>query len=101
MLSAVAPFGEPVDVSAISGKSVLGLTYLVLAGTVVTFSAYMWLLGRVAPTRVATYAFVNPVVAMLLGWALADETLDAATLAATAVIVAAVAVAVTARPRLR
>ena len=70
------------------------------AGEFVTFSAYMWLLGRVAPTRVATYAFVNPVVAVLLGWALADETLDAATLAATAVIVAAVAVAVTARPRL-
>ena len=100
VLSAVAPFGESVDVSAISGKSVLGLSYLILAGTVVTFSAYMWLLGRVAPTRVATYAFVNPVVAVLLGWALADETLDAATLAATAVIVAAVAVAVTARPRL-
>ena len=67
----------------------------------VTFSAYMWLLGRVAPTRVATYAFVNPAVAVLLGWALAGETLDAATLAATAVIVAAVAVAVSAPPRRR
>ena len=100
VLSALAPFGASVHFSEISGKSVLGLSYLVLAGTVVTFSAYMWLLGRVAPTRVATYAFVNPVVAVLLGWALADETLDAATLAATAVIVAAVAVAVTARPRL-
>lgn len=100
VLSAMAPFGESVDVSQISGKSVLGLTYLVLAGTVVTFSAYMWVLGKVAPTRVATYAFVNPAVAVLLGWALADETLSAATLAATAVIVVAVAVAVTARPRL-
>ena len=99
VLAAMAPFGESVDVSAISGRSVLGLAYLVLAGTVVTFSAYMWLLGRVAPTRVATYAFVNPAVAVLLGWALADETLNAATLAATAVIVASVAVAVTARPR--
>jgi drug/metabolite transporter (DMT)-like permease len=100
VLSVLAPFGESVDISAISGKSIVGLGYLVLAGTVITFSAYMWLLGRVAPTRVATYAFVNPVVAVLLGWALADETLNAATLAATAVIVAAVAVAVTARPRL-
>ena len=100
VLSVLAPFGEPVDLSAISGKSIVGLSYLVLAGTVITFSAYMWLLGRVAPTRVATYAFVNPVVAVLLGWALADETLNAATLGATAVIVAAVAVAVTARPRL-
>jgi drug/metabolite transporter (DMT)-like permease len=99
VLSLMAPFGPSIDVSEISGRSVLGLTYLVLAGTVVTFSAYMWLLGKVAPTRVATYAFVNPAVAVLLGWALADETLNAATLAATAVIVAAVAVAVSARPR--
>ena len=58
--------------------------------------------GHVAPTRVATYAFVNPVVAVFLGWALANEQLTATTLVATAVIVAAVAVAVSdrsSRPR--
>jgi drug/metabolite transporter (DMT)-like permease len=64
---------------------------------VVTFTAYIWLLGHVAPTRVATYAFVNPVVAVFLGWALAGEPLTATTVVATAVIVAAVAVAVSDR----
>ena len=54
------------DAGRVSGKSLAGLAYLVVMGTVVTFSAYMWLLSHVAPTRVATYAFVNPAVAVLL-----------------------------------
>jgi drug/metabolite transporter (DMT)-like permease len=83
------------DLSAVSGRSLAGLVYLVLLGTVVTFAAFMWLLGHVPASRVATYAFVNPVVAVLLGWAIAGEALNTGTLAATAVIVAAVAVAVT------
>jgi drug/metabolite transporter (DMT)-like permease len=66
-------------------------------GTVVTFAAYMWLLDHVAPTRVATYAFVNPAVAVLLGWAVAGEDVGPVTLIATAVIIVAVAVAVTDR----
>jgi drug/metabolite transporter (DMT)-like permease len=91
--------GEAQDLrlSLVSGRSLAGLLYLVLLGTVVTFTAYIWLLGHVAPTRVATYAFVNPVVAVFLGWALADEQLTATTLTATTVIVAAVAVAVSDR----
>ena len=67
-------------------------------GTVVPFSAYMWLLSHLAPTRVATYAFVNPAVAVLLGWAVAGEALSPGTLLATAVIIGAVAVAVPDRP---
>jgi drug/metabolite transporter (DMT)-like permease len=78
----------------VSTRSALGLAYLILAGTVATFSAYIWLLRVVNPTRVATYAFVNPVVAVFLGWAVAGETLGAGTILATAVIVAAVAFAV-------
>jgi drug/metabolite transporter (DMT)-like permease len=91
--------GESADfhLADVSGKSIAGLLYLVLMGTVVTFSAYIWLLGHVSPTRVATYAFVNPVVAVFLGWAVADEQVTATTLIATAVIVAAVAVAVSDR----
>ena len=88
---------QDLQLSQVSGRSLAGLLYLVLLGTVVTFTAYIWLLGHVAPTRVATYAFVNPVVAVLLGWALAGERLTATTLVATAVIVAAVAVAVSDR----
>jgi drug/metabolite transporter (DMT)-like permease len=86
------------DTDAMTARSVGGLLYLVLLGTVVTFAAYMWLLGHVPASRVATYAFVNPVVAVLLGWAIAGEPLNAGTLLATAVIVVAVAVAVTTRP---
>jgi drug/metabolite transporter (DMT)-like permease len=88
---------QALQLSQVSGRSLAGLLYLVLLGTVVTFTAYIWLLGHVAPTRVATYAFVNPVVAVFLGWALANEQLTATTLIATAVIVAAVAVAVSDR----
>jgi drug/metabolite transporter (DMT)-like permease len=84
---------------AVTGKSAAGLAYLVVMGTVVTFSAYMWLLSHVDPTRVATYAFVNPAVAVVLGWAVAGEHLSAGTLLATAVIIGAVAVAVSDRPR--
>jgi drug/metabolite transporter (DMT)-like permease len=97
VISIVSGEAADLDVSQISGKSVAGLLYLVLLGTVVTFSAYIWLLGHVSPTRVATYAFVNPVVAVLLGWAIADEQITATTLIATAVIVAAVAVAISDR----
>ncbi len=85
------------DLADISGRSVGGLAYLVVFGTVVTFSAYVWLLREVAPARVATYAFVNPAVAVVLGWALAGESLTAGAVVASAVIVVAVAVAVSER----
>src|SRR6476660_6130028 len=92
---------QDLQLSQVSGRSIAGLLYLVLLGTVVTFTAYIWLLGHVAPTRVATYAFVNPVVAVFLGWGLAGEQLTATTLVATAVFVAAVAVAVSDRSSCR
>jgi drug/metabolite transporter (DMT)-like permease len=85
---------HPADVS---GRSLGGLAYLVVFGTVLTFSAYVWLLRAVAPARVATYAFVNPAVAVVLGWAVAGESLTAGAVVASAVIVAAVAVAVSER----
>jgi drug/metabolite transporter (DMT)-like permease len=81
----------------VTGRSIGGLAYLVVFGTVLTFSAYVWLLRVVAPARVATYAFVNPAVAVVLGWAVAGESLTAGAVVASAVIVAAVAVAVSER----
>lgn len=81
----------------VSDRSLGGLAYLVVFGTVVTFSAYVWLLRQVAPARVATYAFVNPAVAVVLGWALAGESLTVGAVIASAVIVLAVAVAVSER----
>lgn len=85
--------GEPArfDADAVSARSVLGLIYLIVLGSIVAFSAYVWLLRVSTPARVSTYAYVNPVVAVFLGWALADEALTARMLIAAAVIVSGVA----------
>ena len=75
---------------AISLRSLAALAYLVVFGSLVALTAYVWLLRQTTPARVSTYAYVNPVVAMLLGWALAGEPLSARTLVAAAVIVGGV-----------
>lgn len=80
-----------------SAKSILAFLYLILFGSLLGFTAYIWLLRVSTPAKVATYAYVNPVVAVLLGWALADEPLTSRTLLAAAVIVGAVALITTAR----
>jgi drug/metabolite transporter (DMT)-like permease len=77
--------------AAISVKSLLSLGYLVLFGSLVGFTAYIWLLGATTAARVSTYAYVNPVVAVLLGWAFAGETMTPRTLGAAVIIVVAVA----------
>jgi drug/metabolite transporter (DMT)-like permease len=61
--------------SAISLKSIFGLGYLIVFGSIVAFTAYTWLLQRVPPAVVATHTYANPVVAVLLGWLLASEPL--------------------------
>jgi drug/metabolite transporter (DMT)-like permease len=75
------------------------VAYLVGAGSLVGFTAYIWLVNHVAPAKVATYAYVNPVVAVLLGRVLLDEPLTARTLVASAVIVGAVALITVGRER--
>lgn len=77
--------------AAISTRSLLALGYLIVAGSLLGFTAYIFLLGAATPARVSTYAYVNPVVAVLLGWALAGEVVTLRTLLAAAIIVAAVA----------
>jgi drug/metabolite transporter (DMT)-like permease len=79
-----------VDLAAITLRSGLALAYLSVFGSIVAFSAYVWLLQVAAPAKVSTYAYVNPVVAVALGWALAGEPLTVQTLLATAVIVGSV-----------
>ncbi|HSH44801.1 MAG TPA: EamA family transporter, partial [Longimicrobiales bacterium] len=81
-----------VDVHAVSTGSVVALLYLILFGSLVGYSAYIWLLGVSTPDRVSTYAYVNPVVAVFLGWAVVGEPVTPRVLAASAVIVGAVAV---------
>ena len=74
-----------------SAKSWLALLYLITFGSIIAYTAYVWLLSAVDMTLVSTYAFVNPVVAVFLGWAFASEPLNARTIVAAAVIVGAVA----------
>jgi drug/metabolite transporter (DMT)-like permease len=79
------------DLAAVSVKSIIGLGYLVVFGSLVGFSAYSWLVSVVSPARVATYAYVNPVIAVLLGWAIAGEAITWRLAIAAAVIIGAVA----------
>ncbi|MBK9372318.1 MAG: EamA family transporter [Holophagales bacterium] len=76
--------------SEVSARSALGLAYLITFGSVLTFGAFIWLLQHVSPAVVATHAFVNPVVAILAGWAWAGEPLSGELALAAAAIVAAV-----------
>jgi drug/metabolite transporter (DMT)-like permease len=86
--------GAQLHLEALSLRSALAFGYLVVFGSIVAFSAYVWLLRVVSPARVSTYSYVNPVVAVFLGWALASEPITPLTLVAAAVIVTAVALIV-------
>jgi drug/metabolite transporter (DMT)-like permease len=79
--------------SGVSSTSLAALVYLVVFGSLVGFSAYSWLLRVAPPSRVATHAYVNPLVAMALGSALAGEALTATIVGAGIVIAAGVAIA--------
>jgi drug/metabolite transporter (DMT)-like permease len=78
------------DPARISLRSAVALGYLVSFGSIVALSAYVWLLRQVSVTAVSTYAFVNPVVAVYVGWALGREPLGFRLLVASALIVGAV-----------
>jgi drug/metabolite transporter (DMT)-like permease len=80
-----------VHLAAITAKSVLSLAYLTMFGSLIAFSAFTWLHKVSSPTKNSTYAYVNPVVAVFLGWFLAGEAIGARTLLATSVILAGVA----------
>ena len=77
--------------AAVSTRSLLALGYLIVAGSLLGFSAYVFLLGATTPARVSTYAYVNPIVAVVLGWAILGEPVTPRTLLAAAIIIAAVA----------
>ena len=88
--------GEATDFhfAQVTTKSWLAYGYLVTFGSIVAFTAYIWLLRVVEPALAGTYAFVNPVVAVLLGWAFAGETLNPQMLGGAALIVLAVGLVV-------
>jgi len=100
LLVAGAALGEPtrMDLAAVSARSVLAVLYLTLLGSLVAFSAYAFLLRTVSPASAATYAYVNPVVAVALG-SLAGEALTGRMLVAGAIIVGGVAMITLGRAR--
>jgi len=78
------------DPSSFSPQSIAALLYLAAFGSLVAFSAYVWLLRVSTPAKVSTYAYVNPIVAVALGWLVLDERLTTDTFVASALIVVAV-----------
>ncbi len=85
------------NLAGISTVSILALAYLTIFGSVIAFTAYNWLLKATTPARASTYAYVNPAVAVLLGWAIAGEPITPRIIMSMVVIVAAVTIITMAR----
>ncbi len=94
LLTVSAALGEwgRFSLAAVSARSAWALAYLIVAGSLLGFSAYVFLLSATTPARVSTYAFVNPVVAVFFGWALASEAVTLRTALSALFIVGAVAI---------
>ena len=101
MLGVAVLLGEfaSLEPGSVSTASLLGLLYLIVFGSLIAFTAYVWLLEHAPITTVATYAYVNPVVAVFLGLVFRDEPMTPRTLLATALIIGAVVAMVSGRPR--
>lgn len=87
------------NLAAVTPRAWGAFVYLIAAGSLVGFSTFVWLMKHSAPARVATYAYVNPIVAVFLGWILLDEPITPRTLVASAIIVTAVAIITTEKSR--
>jgi drug/metabolite transporter (DMT)-like permease len=94
MLIMAVVMGEPASFSvrSITPRAAWSIVFLVFAGSIVGFTAYVYLLGVVSAAKAATYAYVNPVIAVLLGWLFLDEPIGMRTLVAAAVILGGVAI---------
>jgi drug/metabolite transporter (DMT)-like permease len=89
---------QALEFDEVSAKSGLALVYLTLFGSLIGFTAYSWLLGVVSPSMASTYAYVNPVVALILGWSLGGEIITIPMLLASAVIIISVIIITLAKP---
>jgi drug/metabolite transporter (DMT)-like permease len=78
------------DFAAVSSNSWFGLSYLIIFGSLIAFTAYSWLLKNAQPAMVSTYAYVNPIIAVFLGWLIAGESFTAQMLIGAGVIVGSV-----------
>jgi drug/metabolite transporter (DMT)-like permease len=86
---------------AISGGVWWALVYLIVAGSIIGFTAYVWLLHHESPTKVGTYAYVNPVVAVIVGYFLGGEALDARIVLGAAFVLVSVVVITTSKTKKR
>ncbi|MFI7533658.1 EamA family transporter [Streptosporangium sp. NPDC049376] len=91
--------GEHLNLAAVSGRSWIGLAYLIVMGSLVGFTAYAWLLGNAPISLVSTYAYVNPVVAVVLGGLILSEVVTGSMVVAGLVIVVGVALVVSTERR--
>jgi drug/metabolite transporter (DMT)-like permease len=80
---------------AVSAKAWFALVYLIVAGSIVGFTAYVWLLHHESPTKVGTYAYVNPIVAVLVGYFLGGEPIGVRTIAGTMLVLVSVVIITT------
>lgn len=87
------------DSGAVTGRSVLAWVYLIVFGSLIGFSTFTWLMRHSTPAKVSTYAYVNPVVAVFLGWAVLDERVSPRIFVAAAIIIAGVALITIAKSR--
>ena len=92
LAGAIAREPSRLDLAHASARSLLGFAYLVTFGSLIGFTAYLYLLGHTTAAKAATYAYVNPVVAVLLGWAIGHESVTRRTILAAAIILAGVAI---------
>jgi len=81
-----------VQIGAFSTRSWIALAYLIAVGSLIGFSTFVWLIKHSTPARTSTYAYVNPVVAVILGWLILGEPITSRTIVASIVIIAAVAI---------
>ena len=79
------------DIAAVTTESWLALAYLIFFGAIVAYTAYSWLVKNVSPTALSTYAYVNPAIAVILGWAVAGENLSGTMLLGAAIVVGSIA----------
>jgi drug/metabolite transporter (DMT)-like permease len=86
---------QGLDLSQVSGQSLAALIYLIIIITVVGFTDFYWLLRVTTPSLANTFAYVSPVIAVILGWAILKETITTITIVAMVVILLGVALMVT------
>jgi drug/metabolite transporter (DMT)-like permease len=98
-LAAVAGEFSRFHMRAVSGKAWFSLFYLIVAGSIISYTAYVWLLHYESPTKVGTYAYVNPVVAVIIGASLGGETVGRRTLLGMALILVSVVAITTMKAR--